>query len=94
MNFAEKVFNLRNEIITDIKELVLKHGIITDTGKHSLDCWGYRMANSLITIHFVEYSPILGLCFDMGDDALHYQSELTIEEIANLADILHLYYKE
>ena len=51
MNFAEKVFNLHNEIITDIKELVLKHGIITDTGKHSLDCWGYRMANSLITIH-------------------------------------------
>ena len=95
MNFAEKVFNLRGEIINDLKELVLKHGI--DSGyERNLDCWGYRFANGLKTIHFITYSSIVGLRFDtgLGENNLSYQSDFTIDELANLADILHMYYKD
>ena len=94
MNFAEKVFNLRGEIIKDINELIVKYGIVSDKGERCLDCWGYKPVKSLKTIYFVISSPILGLRFDMGEDGLSYQSEFSIDELANLADILHLYYKD
>lgn len=98
MEFAERVFELHKEIVEDIKNMILKHGAAADTYGgycHVLDCWGYRF-DTLKTIHFAVYSSVLGLRFDTGkgEDSLDYHSAFTIDELANLADALHMYYKD
>lgn len=90
MNFAEKTFNLRKEIIDRIKEIASKYGVTADC---ALDAYGYHV-NDEKRIDFVNYNSKMGLRFDTGYGNLEYQSAFTIEELANLADQLEVWYND
>lgn len=90
MEFSEKAFNLRKEIVEDIKEVVKKYGA---TGEGSLDAYGHEVSENK-KVWFVIINSRDGFRFDTGNSSLSYQSEFTIEELANLADQLHQWYND
>lgn len=93
MNFQDKVFQLRMEIVTNIRDLILEYGE-TESNDYWLDCWNFRPANTDLTLHLALYNRSLGLRFETEDGKNIYQSEVNIDVLAGLADILHLYYNK
>ncbi len=93
MNFQGKVFQLRMEIVTNISDLILEYGE-PESNDYWLDCWNLRLANANLTLHLALYNRISGLRFETEDGQIIYQSEVNIDVLAVIADILHLYYNK
>ena len=93
MNFQDKVFQLRMEIVTNIRDLILEYGE-PESNDYWLDCWNLRPANTDLTLHSALYNRILGLRFETKDGQNIYQSEVNMDVLAGIADILHLYYNK
>lgn len=94
VTYQEKIYILRQEITTDIKNVVIKDGFTNPNGDYCLDCWGYLPAGFDKKVYFAEYSDVWGLKFDIGDGKYIMPSSLTINELADLADQIKLMYNE
>ena len=87
--FTERLFDIRLEIITVIKDIVRTHGFTSDNKVFSLDCGGLTLNGYLHKINFIDYFvEDDSLSIDNGNGEIDYLSNLSLEQLADLTDII------